>query len=170
MALPRSHPMLEAVQGDITLQRVDAVVNAANRQLAGGGGVDGALHRAAGAAQLQAACRAIGGCTPGHAVVTPGFALPARWIIHTVGPVWAGGQEDEAEILTSCYRSCLAAADELGVRSMAFPAISTGVYGYPAPGAAALAVATVRQTHSGVDLVRFVAFDQDTLALYEHLL
>ena len=125
-------PRLEAAQGDITLEQVDAVVNAANARLAGGGGVDGAIHRAAGAAQLQAACRAIGGCSPGQAVVTDGFALPARFIIHTVGPVWHGGTSGEPETLASCYRAALSRADEMGARSVAFPAISTGVYGYPA--------------------------------------
>jgi O-acetyl-ADP-ribose deacetylase (regulator of RNase III) len=161
------HPLLEAVRGDITTERVDA---AANSRLAGGGGVDGSIHRAAGAARLHDACRAIGGCAPGAAVATDGFDLPSRWIIHTVGPVWHGGARGEAEILASCYRSCLAVADELGARSLAFPAISTGIYGYPVPEAAAVAVATLRATHSDVELVRFVAFDQTTLAVYQQLL
>jgi O-acetyl-ADP-ribose deacetylase (regulator of RNase III) len=167
---PQSELLVEATLGDITLQRVDAIVNAANRQLAGGGGVDGAIHRAAGAAQLRSACRAIGHCPPGHAVATDGFNLEARWIIHTVGPVWQGGVEGEAETLASCYRACLAVADELGARSLAFPAISTGSYGYPAPAAAAIALASVRDTRSEVALVRFVAFDRATLACYEPLL
>jgi O-acetyl-ADP-ribose deacetylase (regulator of RNase III) len=170
MVTSRSGPDLEAVQGDITLEHVDAVVNAANRHLAGGGGVDGALHRAAGVSQLQAACRAIGGCDPGHAVVTEGFNLAAQWIIHTVGPVWSGGHRDEATTLASCYRNCLARADDLGVRSIAFPAISTGVYGYPVADAAAVAVSTVRDTPTGVTLVHFVAFDEGTLAAYRQLL
>ena len=114
-------PRLEAVRGDITAELVDAVVNAANAGLRGGGGVDGAIHRAAGAARLQEACRAIGGCAAGHAVVTDGFDLPARFIIHTVGPVWRGGTAGEPEILASCYRSALAVADEVGARSVAFP-------------------------------------------------
>jgi len=156
--------------GDITRSSVEAVVNAANRNLAGGGGVDGAIHRAAGTDKLQDACRAIGGCEPGDAVATPGFNLAARYIIHTVGPVWHGGDKGEADILASCYRRSLAVADELGVTSLAFPAISTGVYGYPPDLAAAIAVATVRATSTAVDAVRFVAFDQATLQLYHQLL
>jgi O-acetyl-ADP-ribose deacetylase (regulator of RNase III) len=156
--------------GDITAERVDAVVNAANRQLRGGGGVDGAIHRAAGAARLQAACRVIGECPPGHAVVTDGFDLPARFIIHTVGPVWRGGAAGERETLASCYHSSLAVADEVGARSVAFPAISTGVYGYPPEQAAEVAVAAVRSTDTAVALVRFVAFDGATLDHYTRLL
>jgi O-acetyl-ADP-ribose deacetylase len=163
-------PRLEATLGDITVEQVDAVVNAANAQLVGGGGVDGAIHRAAGAAQLHAACHAIGGCAPGSAVVTEGFQLPARWIIHTVGPVWRGGTRQEAQTLASCYRSCLMVAKEVGAKSVAFPAISTGVYGYPAAEAATIAVTTVRETHSDIELVRFVAFDESTWALYLDLL
>ena len=124
-------PLLQAVQGDITAEHVDAVVNAANRGLSGGGGVDGAIHRAAGAERLQAACRAIGECRPGDAVVTDGFDLPARFIIHTVGPIWRDGTEGEPEILAACYRNALRVADEVGARSVAFPAISTGAYRYP---------------------------------------
>ena len=163
-------PRLEAVRGDITAERVDAVVNAANRWLRGGGGVDGAIHRAAGAERLQAACRVIGECPPGHAVVTDGFDLPARFIIHTVGPIWHGGNAGEPETLASCYRSVLAVADEIGARSVAFPAISTGVYGYPPDQAAAVAVATVRAAQTDVTLVRFVAFDDETLGYYQSLL
>jgi O-acetyl-ADP-ribose deacetylase (regulator of RNase III) len=163
-------PRLEAVRGDITAEQVDAVVNAANAQLRGGGGVDGAIHRAAGAAELQAACRAIGGCPPGQAVVTDGFALAAQHIIHTVGPVWRGGADGEAETLASCYRSALALADEVGARSLAFPAISTGVYGYPPDEAAAIAVSTVRAADTAVTLVRFVAFDEATQVRYLELL
>ncbi len=163
-------PTLEAVRGDITSALVDAVVNAANRGLRGGGGVDGAIHRAAGAERLHAACRAIGECPPGHAVVTDGFALPARFIIHTVGPVWHGGDRGEPETLASCYRSVLARADEIGARSVAFPAISTGVYGYPPDEAAAVAVATVSAADTQVTLVRFVAFDDETLRCYRALL
>ncbi|HXZ62006.1 MAG TPA: O-acetyl-ADP-ribose deacetylase [Acidimicrobiales bacterium] len=163
-------PLLEAVRGDITRQEVDAVVNAANSGLRGGGGVDGAIHRAAGAARLQAACRAIGGCPSGQAVVTDGFDLPARYIIHTVGPVWRGGTAGEAETLASCYRRALAVADEVGARSVAFPAISTGIYGYPPAEAAEIAVTTVRSARTEVSLVRFVAFDEATLALYRALL
>jgi O-acetyl-ADP-ribose deacetylase len=163
-------PLLEAVQGDITIERVDAVVNAANRSLAGGGGVDGAIHRAAGAERLRAACRAIGQCPPGEAVVTDGFDLTARFIIHTVGPVWHGGAAGEPETLAACYRNALAVADAVGARSVAFPAISTGVYGYPPGQAAEVAVTTVRAADTEVNLIRFVAFDGTTLARYLELL
>ena len=163
-------PRLEAAQGDITAERVDAVVNAANRSLRGGGGVDGAIHRAAGADRLQAACRSIGECPPGQAVVTEGFDLPARFIIHTVGPVWRGGTADEPELLASCYRSSLAVADAVGAASVAFPAISTGIFGYPQDLAAEVAVTTVRAADTDVTLVRFVAFDRTTLEHYLALL
>jgi len=161
---------IEAVQGDITAQEVDAVVNAANQALAGGGGVDGAIHRAAGHADLQEACRALGGCETGDAKATPGFGLPARWIIHAVGPRWRGGGKGEAEQLASCYRRSLEVADELGARSVAFPAISTGIYGYPAEEAATIAVETIKSTPTEVELVRLVAFDGATHRLYEELL
>ncbi len=163
-------PRLEAAAGDITTERVDAVVNAANRQLRGGGGVDGAIHRAAGAARLQAACRAIGECPPGQAVVTDGFDLPARFIIHTVGPVWRGGTDEEPDTLASCYRNSLAVADQIAARSVAFPAISTGVYGYPPEEAAAIAVTTVGAAVTDVLVVRFIAFDEVTLDHYRPLL
>ena len=161
---------MEAVQGDITAQQVDAVVNAANQALAGGGGVDGAIHRAAGHRELQEACQALGGCPTGDAKATPGFALPARWVIHTVGPVWRGGSNGESELLASCYRRSLEVADELGARSLAFPAISTGIYGYPPAEAARIAVDTVRSTPTEVELVRLVAFDAATHQLYVDLL
>jgi O-acetyl-ADP-ribose deacetylase (regulator of RNase III) len=161
---------IEALKGDITKERVDAVVNAANRWLAGGGGVDGAIHRAAGAAQLHEACARLGGCETGDAKATPGFALPAKWIIHTVGPVWHGGTHGEAELLASCYRRSLEVADELRARSVAFPAISTGVYGYPVQEAAEIAVSTVRSTPTNVELIRLVAFDEETFRLYRELL
>jgi O-acetyl-ADP-ribose deacetylase (regulator of RNase III) len=161
---------IEAVSGDITRETVDAVVNAANEALAGGAGVDGAIHRAAGFSALQEACAALGGCATGDAKATPGFDLPAQWIIHTVGPVWRGGGNGEAELLASCYRRSLAVADELGARSVAFPAISTGVYGYPRPEAAEIAVTTLRSTPTQVELSRLVAFDQETLALYRRFL
>jgi O-acetyl-ADP-ribose deacetylase (regulator of RNase III) len=160
---------LEAVKGDITAEQVDAIVNAANTSLLGGGGVGGAIHRAAGP-ELIEACRPLGGCPTGDAKATPGFRLPARWVIHTVGPVWRGGGAGEAELLASCYRRSLEVADELGARSVAFPAISTGVYGYPAEEAASIAVNTIRSTTTSVELVRLIAFDDRTLQLYERFL
>jgi O-acetyl-ADP-ribose deacetylase len=161
---------IHAVRGDITAEEVDAVVNAANQALAGGGGVDGAIHRAAGHRQLQEACQALGGCATGDAKATPGFGLPARWIIHAVGPRWRGGGQGEAEQLASCYRRSLEVADELGARSIAFPAISTGIYGYPAVEAARIAVETVRSTPTKVQAVRLVAFDDATKRLYDAFL
>ena len=160
---------IEAVKGDITGEAVDAIVNAANRSLLGGGGVDGAIHRAAGPELLEA-CRELGGCDTGDAKATPGFKLPARWVIHAVGPVYGGGNSGEAELLASCYRRCLEVADELGALAIAFPAISTGIYGYPKRAAAEIAVNTLRGTPTKVELARLVAFDDGTLALYEELL
>ena len=160
---------LIALQADITQQDVDAIVNAANSALAGGGGVDGAIHRAAGAAELQAACRALGGCDTGDAKATPGFRLRARWIIHAVGPVWRGGDFQEDELLASCYRRSLEVADGLGARSVAFPAISTGIYGFPRDRAARIAVASVNASTTGVEEVRLIAFDPGTLDLYKDL-
>ena len=160
---------LEAARGDITREPVDAIVNAANTSLLGGGGVDGAIHRAAGAELLQA-CRQLGGCPTGDARATPGFRLPARWVIHAVGPVWRGGARGEADQLASCYRRSLEIADELGARSLAFPAISTGVYGFPSEQAARIAVETVRSADTAVELVRLVAFDDHTYGLYSKLL
>ena len=160
---------LEAVKGDITAETVDAIVNAANTSLLGGGGVDGAIHRAAGPDLLDA-CKSLGGCPTGDAKATPGFRLSARWVIHTVGPVWRGGDGGEAELLASCYRRSLEVAHELGARSIAFPAISTGVYGYPAEEAADIAVDTIRSTPTSVELVRLVAFDDRTLRLYQRFL
>jgi O-acetyl-ADP-ribose deacetylase len=161
--------LLEATQGDITRQRVDAIVNAANSSLLGGGGVDGAIHRAAGRELLEA-CRQLGGCPTGEARSTPGFRLPARWVIHTVGPVWSGGKRGEPELLASCYRRSLEVADELGIRSVAFPAISTGAYGFPGQLAAEIAVNTVRSANTEVELVRLVAFDAETFVLYRKAL
>ena len=160
---------LEAVLGDITTEAVDAIVNAANTSLLGGGGVDGAIHRAAGPRLLEHN-RTLGGCPVGAARVAPGFDLPAKWIIHTVGPVWRGGDEGEADLLASCYRSALAAAAELGVQTMSFPAISTGVYGYPIDAAAEIAVDVVRSGASSLDVVRFVCFDDANLAAVQRRL
>ena len=158
---------VEAVRGDITREPVDAIVNAANQALAGGGGVDGAIHRAAGAADMHAACAALGGCRTGDAKATPGFGLTARWVIHTVGPRYRDGRHGEPAQLMSCYRRSLQVADELGARSVAFPAISTGIYGYPPDEAATIAVDTIRATPTTVEVVRLVAFDAPTLRLYE---
>jgi O-acetyl-ADP-ribose deacetylase len=162
--------VIEAVHGDITGLHVDAIVNAANSALAGGGGVDGAIHRAAGASDLRAACADLGGCEPGDAKATPGFKLAARFIIHTVGPVWHGGLRGEPDVLASCYRRSLAVADEIGARSVAFPAISTGIYGYPPDAAAQVAVDNVRSTETAVENVLLVAFDDWTYELYRELL
>jgi Predicted phosphatase homologous to the C-terminal domain of histone macroH2A1 len=158
---------IEAIIGDITKQEVDAIVNAANSALAGGGGVDGAIHRAAGAEQMHAACAKLGGCPTGDAKPTPGFRLPAKWVIHTVGPRYRDGRHGEPEALASCYRRSIEVAEELGATTIAFPAISTGVYGYPLEEAARIAVGTLRKVRSDtVQLARLVAFDQYTLSLY----
>jgi O-acetyl-ADP-ribose deacetylase len=160
---------LDAVRGDITWLEVDAIVNAANSTLLGGGGVDGAIHRAAGP-ELVAECTTLGGCETGDAKATKGYRLPARWVIHTVGPVWGGGDRGEAGALASCYRRSLEVADELGARSVAFPAISTGVYGYPREDAARIAVDTLRSTPTDVERAVLVAFDTETYDLYRQLL
>jgi O-acetyl-ADP-ribose deacetylase len=160
---------LAAIPGDLTTQAVDAIVNAANPALARGAGVCGAIFAAAGPG-LEEACAALGGTRTGDAVATPGFALPARWVIHAVGPVWRGGDRGEAELLAGAYRRSLAVADELGATSVAFPAISTGIYGYPLDAATDVAVSTVRESPSRVTVVRFVCFDATTLAAYERQL
>ncbi|SCL22372.1 O-acetyl-ADP-ribose deacetylase (regulator of RNase III), contains Macro domain [Micromonospora pallida] len=158
--------MIEVVLGDITSEAVDAIVTAANESLLGGGGVDGAIHRAAGP-QLAHAGAALAPCDTGDAVATPAFDLdpPVRHVIHTVGPVWEGGGHGEADILTSCYRRSLEVADEVGARSVAFPAIATGVYGFPAARAAEIAISTIRATPTNVERVRLVAFDEETYEL-----
>lgn len=162
-------PRQEAAKGDITNEEVDAVVNAANPGLARGGGVCGAIFAAAGP-DLDAACAELGGCATGDAKATPGFRLPARWIIHAVGPVWHGGDRGEADLLASAYRRSLAVADEIGARSVAFPAISTGIYGYPLDAATEIAVRTCRDADTAVDLIRFVCFDDLTLEAYRDAL
>jgi O-acetyl-ADP-ribose deacetylase len=162
-------PRQEATQGDITKEDVDAIVNAANSALARGGGVCGAIFAAAGP-ELEAACAALGGCSTGDAKATPGFRLPARWIIHAVGPVWHGGDQGEPEQLASAYRRSLAVADEIGARSVAFPAISTGIYGYPLDAATDIAVRTCKEADTDVDLIRFVCFDARTLQAYQSVL
>jgi O-acetyl-ADP-ribose deacetylase (regulator of RNase III) len=167
-------PRIELARGDITRERVDAIVNAANSSLLGGGGVDGAIHRAGGPAVL-AACREIrrtslpDGLPTGRAVATTGGELPARWVIHTVGPVYAKG-EDRSRLLASCHVESLRVADELGARTVAFPAISTGVYGYPLAEAAPVAIGSVREAMTRVELVRFVLFGEDAFEAFTRAL
>lgn len=159
------------IAGDITKLQVDAIVNAANTSLLGGGGVDGAIHRAAGP-ELLAACEKLHGCATGDAKATPGFRLPAQWVFHAVGPVWNGGLRGEDDLLAGCYRRCLELAAERQIRSVAFPAISTGIYRFPAERAAGIAVRTVKAhiEASGVELVNFVCFNHEALRIYEQVL
>ena len=174
MAVTVGAARIETRQGDITKEQVDAIVNAANQSLLGGGGVDGAIHRAGGPAILEA-CRALGGCATGDAKITTGGSLPARYVVHTVGPVYRDGRHGEPDLLASCHRRSLEVAAENGVKTVAFPAISCGVYGYPLPDAARIATTTVRDflrdaDQACVELVRFVLFSQDVYGHFENAL
>jgi O-acetyl-ADP-ribose deacetylase len=157
------------IQGDITKQEVDAIVNAANTTLLGGGGVDGAIHRGAGP-HLLAECKQLGGCRPGEAKKTQGYDLPAKWVIHTVGPIWQGGGQNEEQLLASCYRNALDLAVELGVKTIAFPSISTGVYGFPVDKAAKIAVREITnylKSDQFMQQIFMVAFDTNTYQAYD---
>jgi O-acetyl-ADP-ribose deacetylase len=163
---------IEIIRGDVTKLELDAIVNAANTTLLGGGGVDGAIHRSAGQ-ELLAECRALGGCQPGHAKITRGYRLPARFVIHTVGPIWRGGKHGEPETLANCYRNSLQLAVEKGIKTIAFPAISCGAFGYPVPEAARIAVTTVRDflaTEDRIDKVIFVLWGEDIYETYREAL
>ena len=157
---------IQIVQGDITRLAVDAIVNAANSSLLGGGGVDGAIHRAAGP-ELLAACRPLGGCPTGEARITPGFRLEARWVIHTVGPVWHGGGQREPELLRACYENSFALALQKGVKSIAFPAISTGVYRFPKQDAAVIALESMRTMSNNFEKIIACCFSADDAAIYQ---
>ena len=163
---------IEIIQGDITKQTVDAIVNAANCSLLGGGGVDGAIHRAAGP-ELLAECRTLGGCKTGEAKITKGYKLPARFVIHTPGPVWHGGNNGEADKLRSCYRNCLVLASDNGCKTVDFPSISTGVYHFPLEKASDIAIKTISEylfEHPEIERVRMVCFDSRTKQAYENAL
>jgi O-acetyl-ADP-ribose deacetylase (regulator of RNase III) len=162
---------ITVVEGDITRQDVDAIVNAANSTLLGGGGVDGAIHRAAGPGLLEE-CRRLNGCATGEAKITHGYNLPARWVIHTVGPIWRGGGHGEDDLLARCYRSCLALAEQHGLRTVAFPAISTGAYGFPLERATRIALGETRrflQDHALPEEVTFVCFGDTAFRIYQHI-
>lgn len=159
---------IAVIEGDITQQPVDAIVNAANSSLLGGGGVDGAIHRAAGSGLLKE-CRRLNGCKTGDAKITKGYTLPANWVIHTVGPVWQDGNHGEDELLASCYRRCLELAEQQGIRTLAFPAISTGVYRFPPDRAARIAVTEVKmflESHTSLEQVIFVCFSRQSYDCY----
>jgi O-acetyl-ADP-ribose deacetylase len=159
---------LEVVEGDITRQPVEVIVNAANTSLLGGGGVDGAIHRAAGPALLEE-CRALGGCATGQAKITKGYRLPAKWVIHTVGPVWHGGQHGENDLLASCYRTCFALAVQHDIHTIAFPSISTGAYGFPMDQAARIAVSETKsflERNTSVEKVLLVCFGQHACQIH----
>ena len=170
--MKRSDNRIDIVRGDITKLDVDAIVNAANTSLLGGGGVDGAIHRGAGP-ELLAECRSLGGCRPGEAKITRGYHLPARFVIHTVGPVWRGGEHHEPETLDNCYRNSLQLAIENGIKTVAFPAISCGAYGYPIPEAAQIAVKIARDflaTDDRIDKITFVLWDPEIYDTYSETL
>lgn len=163
---------IQLIKGDITHLQVDSIVNAANTSLLGGGGVDGAIHRAAGK-ELLAECRTLGGCATGDAKITKGYNLPAKFVIHTVGPVWRGGNSGEPEKLASCYQKSLELAVQFEIKTIAFPNISTGVYGYPKNLAAEIAISTIRnfmESHSEIEQVIFCVFDDENFQLYQNIL